>query len=111
MTIRANIEARIEQIQAELDANPNELGEISKKVKEGAINAIMGGAADWVSYMSLFANTPAELARLIPSDGTEDDPNMREARAYLVANAICAPGTATGLIDNVFDRLDNPPVA
>jgi hypothetical protein len=110
MTIRANIQARIVQMQAEVEANPNEIGEVSKKVKEGAINAIMGGAADWVSYMSLFANTPAELARLVPSDGTQDDPNMREARAYLVANAICAPGTTTGLLDNVFDRLDTPPV-
>ena len=110
MTIRANIEARIVQMQAELDANPVIGGEISKKVKDGAINAVLGGATELISYMSLFANTPAELARLVPTDGTENNADMREARAYLVSNAICAPGTATTLIDNVFDRLDNPPV-
>ena len=110
MTIRANIEARIVEMQKEVDQLGKEGGEMSQKVKQGAINAILGGAKDYIAYMSLFANTPAELARLIPSDGTQDDPTMRQARAYLVANAVCAPGTATGLTANVFDLLDNPPV-
>jgi hypothetical protein len=110
MTIRANIEERIRQMVQEIAGEGPGGGEISQQVKQRAIAAIMGGAADWVAYMNLFAKTPAELARLIPSDGTQDDPEKREARAYLVANAICTPGTATGLADNVFDRLDTPPV-
>jgi hypothetical protein len=110
MTIRANIEAKIVEMQQEVEAHGSAGGDVSRQVKEGAINAIMGGAADWVAYMKLFANNPDQLARLIPSDGTEDDLDKREARAYLVSNAICAPGTATNLIDNVFDRLDTPPI-
>jgi hypothetical protein len=111
MTIRANIEARIIEMQKEVDEHGSAGADVSKKIKQRAIDAIMGGAPDYIAYMSLFAKTPDELARLIPTDGTEDDPDQREARAYLVANAICAPGTATGLVDNVFDRLDPPAVA
>lgn len=108
MTIRKNIEEKIVEMQQEIEefAPQGKLGPTSKKVKEGSIAAILGGAADWISYMSLFAKTPEELAKLIPTDGTQDDPDKREARAYLVANAVCTPGTATGLLDNVFDRLD-----
>ena len=97
MTIRANIEERIVQMQKEVEELGPTGGEISQRVKQGAISAILGGAADWVAYMNIFAKTPEELARLIPIDGTEDDPEKREARAYLVANAVCTPGTATGL--------------
>jgi hypothetical protein len=111
MTIRANIEARKAQMLKEVQDSGTNGGEFSKLIKERAINAIMGGAADWVAYMSLFAQTPDELARLIPTDGTDADADKREARAYLVANAICAPGTATGLVENVFNRLDPPAVA
>lgn len=106
MTIRANIEEKIVVMQEEIAANPPNGGEVSQRIKQGAISAILGGAADWIAYMNNFAKTPEELAKLIPTDGTEDHPEKREARAYLVANAVCAPGTATGLIDNVFDRLD-----
>lgn len=108
MTIRQNIEERIVQMQEEIEhfAPLGELGPISRQVKEGSIAAILGGASDWIAYMSLFAKSPEELAKLIPTDGTQNDPDKREARAYLVANAVCTPGTATGLIDNVFDRLD-----
>lgn len=106
MTIRANIEEKIVEIQKEIEIHGPQGGPLSKKIKEGSISAIMGGASDWVGYMSNFAKTPEELARLIPTDGTENDPKKREARAYLVANAVCTPGTATGLIDNVFDTLD-----
>jgi hypothetical protein len=109
MTIRAKIEQKMADIEAELVTHPAGDGPIAKAVREGAINAIHGGASDWVQYMQLFGPTTNELARMIPTDGT-NDPDKREARAYLVSNGVCAPGTATGLINNVLDRLDTPPV-
>lgn len=109
MTIRANIEEKILEMQKEVQKHGPKGGELSQKVKEGAISAILGGKEERVAYMKIFAKTPAQLARLIPSDGTENDPEKRIARAYLVANAVCAPGTTTGLTNNVFDILDTPP--
>lgn len=110
MTIRANIEKRMEEMQKEVEKLGTQGGEVSKNVKEAAIAAILGGAAEWVTYMNLFATTPAELARLIPGVEPDDNSDRLEARAYLVANAVCAPATATGLLESVFDRLDTPPV-
>ena len=106
MTIEANVLEVMDKVEKEIADFGPQGGELSKMVKERSVNAIMGGAADWVAYMEIYAKNPGELARLIPSDGTHNDPAKREARAYLVANAICAPGTTTGLIENVFDRLD-----
>ena len=106
MTIRDNIREKRTAVVAE---QPNG-GPVSAKLKEKAIAAILGGAAEWVNYMRLFAKTPGELARLIPSDGTQDDAEKREARAYLVANAVCAPGTTGDLERTVNDRFDHPPV-
>ena len=106
MTIRANIEERMVQMQQEIEQFGPQGGEISRYVKEAAINAIMGGPQEWEVYMEIFAKNPDELARLIPHREQALDPDKREALAYLVSNAVCAPGTATGLIENVFDRLD-----
>lgn len=109
MSIQDNVREKMAEIKNETVVNPAG-GKASKELKEKSIAAIMGGAAEWVTYMNLYAKNPVELARLIPSDGTENDPEMREARAYLVANAICAPGTTGTLIETVFDRLDKSPV-
>ena len=106
MTIRANIEAKILEIEAELITHPQGDGPKAKAVRDGAIAAILGGSEDWVAYMDIFAETPEELARLVPSDGTHADPSKREARAYLVANGVCAPGTTRGMLNKVEDRLD-----
>jgi hypothetical protein len=107
MTIKANIEEKILQLQKEKDETPpGQIGPLNKEVKELAIAAVLGEKEDFIAYMKLYAKTPDDLARLIPTDGTENDPVKREARAYLVSNAICAPATATGLIENVFGFLD-----
>jgi len=110
MTIKANIEEKIEELQVEKEGlaekDPPEIGPKARQLKELAISAVLGDRDAFIAYMKIFAKTDQELARLIPLDGSEDDPDKREARAYLVSNAVCAPATATGLIDNVFDRLD-----
>ena len=115
MTIKANIEEKIAQLQKEKAQIPpgaaDQIGPRAKELKDLAIAAILGDKGAFIAYMKLFAKSPDELARLTATDGTEKDPIKREARAYLVSNAVCAPGTTTGLNDNVFDLLDVPPAA
>lgn len=111
MTIKANIEEKIKELKLEREAMQqlqpaNQVGPKNKQLKDLAIAAILGEKEDFIAYMKLFAKTPDELARLIPTDGTDNDEKKREARAYLVSNAICAPGTTTQLLENVFGRLD-----
>ena len=116
MTIKANIAEKIEELKQEREEMqqldpPDQIGEKNKKLKDMAIAAILGEKEDYIAYMKLFAKTPEELARLIPTDGTDNEERKREARAYLVSNAICAPGTTTLLLENVFGKLDEPPAA
>jgi hypothetical protein len=105
MTIRANILALKQEI---IDQGPN--SPTADRLKGKAIAAILGGTNEWVAYMKEFAKTPAELARLIPTDGSEADMAKNNARAYLIANAPCGVITVTGLDQNVTDILDIPQV-
>ena len=100
-----------DKIQAMAEAVVDE-GAPSKTAQELhglATKAILGGATDWVNYMSLFADpaNPLELARLIPTDGTTDD-KRQTARAYLVANGMCTDATTPNLQMRVNKDLDLP---
>jgi hypothetical protein len=76
------------------------------EVRDKSFAAIRGSAAEWVTYMRLFATTPEQLARLIPTDGTEANPAMNDARAYMVAGGPCTPDTFDKLEDVVSIVLD-----
>jgi hypothetical protein len=52
------------------------------------------------------ADRPEQLARLIPTDGTEGDQAMNEARAYLIAAAPCTPDTVNNFEKGVTGILD-----
>ena len=105
MAISDNIKAKATQVKAEVAADG--VSPTAQDLHQKAMRAIVGGIDDWVTYMELFATNPAELARLIPTDGTTDD-DHQEARAYLVRNGMCTE-TSTGMIlDNVEDKLDTP---
>jgi hypothetical protein len=81
---------------------------IATEVADKSKQAILHGRPSeaWTSYMSLFSTSDEELARLIPTDGTDSDPVMEKARAYLVANGICSMGTGTNLPNNVGNKFD-----
>jgi hypothetical protein len=107
MSISTNIQEKIDAIHQERVTIPDgQPHPIADEVRTKATNAILGGATNWVKYMQLFAKTPEELARLIPTDGTEEDPEKKEARAYLVANGMCAPGTGDKLLNVVSSKLN-----
>jgi hypothetical protein len=107
MTIDDNIKEvrdKIRKERIEKQNNPAATTPFSDEVQSKATRAILGGPADYVTYMKLFAKTDAELARLIPTDGTTDEPRQR-ARAYLVRNGMCGHGTGELLLDNVAGQL------
>jgi hypothetical protein len=102
MSIRNNIEKM--QKKAEKDAK------FATEIKNQAIAAIYSGIADkdgaWSKYMSNFVDTPEQLARLTKTDEDKTIPYLKEARAYLVGNAVCFPGTTTGTLQGVNNLLD-----
>jgi hypothetical protein len=112
MTISKNILAKMDQVQQEIDAgvSPDDPNSKTRELHNKAVAAILNGndSDEWVEYMKLFAGDPtneAELARLIPTDGTTDA-NRQDARAYLVAGGTCLMATTTKLLDPVTTRLD-----
>ena len=113
MTIQANVQRKIDEIEGEIEAraiNPDASITKTQELHDKAMAAMFNGnqSQQWIDYMTLFAGTPTnktELARLIPTDGTHTNPDMQEARAYLVANGLCLMGTTTALHENVTNRL------
>jgi len=105
MAISDNVRKKADEIHEEHLKFPEGPTPIADRVQELAIKAITGGVSDWVEYMKLFKTTDAELARLIPTGETSDDPRVK-ARAYLVANGTCGMGTTQHLADNVTITLD-----
>lgn len=101
MSIQGNVLA----VKARVLANEQPFAE---QLKLKALKAIYGNAADWVAYMSFFAaaDKPEQLARLIPTDGTDEDKAMNEARAYLIAAAPCTPDTVAHFEKGVTAILD-----
>lgn len=71
--------------------------EIAKK----SVAAILGGPAEWIDYMNLFAGgDPANLAKLMPElnpTSDSDIANKNRARAYLVANGVCGGESPAGV--------------
>lgn len=108
MSIKSNIQAKVDQITLELEANPGQpTSQTAAELQAAAMKAMCGGVDGWVAYMKLFAdeNNPAELARLIPTDGSHE-PEHQIARAYLVRNGMCTDTTTTDLLDNVTNVLN-----
>lgn len=109
MAISNNIDAKVAAIILERDAqaeNPQAPTPVSNELSTKAIAAILGGTQDWIAFVSLFATNDTELAKLIPTDGSQGDSVKREARAYLVANSMCTMGTGQHLKNNVTAKLD-----
>lgn len=103
----ANILKRLQKTDAAMD-NPAHRVQLGFKLKEASIKAMMGGIGsdDWKAYMSLFADNVDQLNRLtVPQDG--EDAWLPEARAYMVANAICGADSTTRTSLRVDDDIDD----
>jgi hypothetical protein len=114
MPISTNIQEIADRIRDEVNASEDGTSQTAAGLHVKAVAAIFSGGQvvdgqappAWKDYMNTFAKSPEELARLIPTDGTDNDPVKRDARAYLVANGTCGTGTTMTLQDNVTTKLD-----
>jgi hypothetical protein len=112
MAISDNVREITDRIDHEVNNNPpgpdGIRSDTARKVHGLAMNAILGGMEDRVKYMMLYAKTIDELARLIPTDGSNSD-EQRAARAYLVANGMCTDDTTPHTQMGVGKVLDQQP--
>ena len=73
--------------------------------KKLAIDAVTGGlgSAAWEKYMKQFVsnNDADQLSRLLATDGTVNDQDLIDCRAYLVSNGVCGEGTRQRFDENV----------
>jgi hypothetical protein len=127
MSIKGSIQLVITQILLEKQTTGGK-SETSDKVHDRSVAAIIAGqrtpAGDitpqWREYMNFLLTAtgttadPDELARLLPTDGTNTgspkDIARQGERAYLVANGMCGSTTTDTLLDgNVTNALDPVP--
>lgn len=99
-----SIEQNIRNVQREIQENPGR-GNDLKKLAVEAIYAGFGSQA-WADYMRQFAASPQELTRLTTKNTDGTSKYVGPARAYLVGNAVCLPGTNTNLLQGVENYLD-----
>jgi hypothetical protein len=101
MTILENIKKKIAEQEAD------STGRVTDKLQEESLAAILAGLGSeaWTTYMKNFADAdrPDQLARLTAQDSARNDPYMRKAIAYLVANASCGMATITKLAQQLED--------
>lgn len=83
-------------------------GKLGTRIGLLAVEAITGGVKSeaWRDYMSLFADNPEQLERLISDPPPSDESYLLQLRAYIVSNAICAADTGTFVADRVDDRIN-----
>ncbi len=118
MAIRDNVQKVIDTIKIERNTmgGKSPTADALQTDALAAIAAGQGKAAsgditpEWRTYMTNFAGkpttNPAQLARLLPTDGTADTDRQKE-RAYLVANGMCGATTTDDLTNGgVTDFLD-----
>lgn len=107
MKISEKIQAKADEIALEQQQHPSGPTPIADGVQKLAMKAIFGGgtSGDWRTYMAQFADTEADLAKLIPTNDPPEDPKQ-QARAYLARNGMCGMGSTRNLLDNVTTTLD-----
>ena len=118
MSLKTNIQDVIDRVQDESNTPPGGVSRTADDLQRDALAAIAAGQGNiangqitpaWRTYMLHFAGNPtnaAQLARLLPTDGTNDTERQKE-RAYLVTNGLCGVLTTDDLMfGNVTDHLD-----
>jgi hypothetical protein len=108
MSIQDNIVEIIQRVLAD------QTGQLGEDLRRMAIDAIYGGpkSDQWRDYMKNFVNPPDDPIQLARLTGVDDkacaeSPYIREARAYLIANATCGTPTfktTTRGVDDVLDK-------
>lgn len=97
MAISDNVRRVQKQIEAErMASDDGATSQISLDLRDKAIKAMFGGAAEWDDYMKVFATdannviSQSDLAKLRPEEPIDNDNfDRNKARAYLLGNGTC----------------------
>lgn len=103
---------KVERVKCGLVIDTYKGGTKGAKLKAAATEAALKGmgSAEWKNYMTIFADSKEQLARLTGDDSHA--PYVRQMSAYLVANGTCGGETphnlAQGIDESIDDDLDVP---
>jgi hypothetical protein len=99
-----SIEQNIRDIQKAIQDDPKK----GNALKADAVKAIYAGfgSKDWIDFMRQFAKTPEELKRLTTRDSDGCSKYIAPARAYLLGNSTCLPGSRQNLLQGIEGFLD-----
>src|ERR1044072_6801507 len=96
----ARIVDNLRRVQDTMENNDTVAPVLGPLLKNAAIAGIRGGvkSAEWKTYMSMFADSQAQLDLLTTETPPADKDWLPEIQAYTLSNSICAPhtNTATG---------------
>jgi hypothetical protein len=119
MPIRENILKVKHAMLAEIDVDDHPFCDL---VEQNALRAVSKGqgSPEWKKYMTMFVDNEAalndpqsissrQLARLIGTDNTANNPVYDEKRAYLAADGTCTTETTTNFGRNASVVLDQEP--
>lgn len=106
----ASIKQNIKKVETAM-ADPAKKPSLGLVLKNAAVDAIMKGIGsdEWITYMSMFADNQEQLDRLTVVKNT-DKPWLKEARAYIVSNSVCAPSTNTQTGNGIFNTVIEPEI-
>jgi hypothetical protein len=91
----ATISDRLDKVENTMTVPAKKLA-LGNLLKNHAIKAMMKGIGsdEWKQYMSMFADNQEQLDRLTIAEENEGQ-WLRESRAYIVSNSVCATATNT----------------
>lgn len=98
MSIQQKIKDVQDLIDKEREDDPEGQSPTADELQKKAAAAILGGPAEIETYMRIFTDDPAELARLMP-DVTATSPahiGRNLASAYLMGNGNCGAASGKG---------------
>jgi hypothetical protein len=106
----ASIKENITKVEKAM-ADPAKKAGLGLVLKNAAVEAIMKGIGsnEWITYMAMFADNQEQLDRLTVVT-PNDKPWLKEARAYIVSNSVCAPSTNTQTGNGIFNSIIEPEI-
>jgi hypothetical protein len=84
-------------------------GTLGEDLQAASFKAILGGigSEDWANYMSLFADSEEQLARLRGADAlSASEPWVKVQCAYLAGGGVCGGMTPSRLLEFVTSAID-----
>jgi len=100
----ASIKENITKVEKAMK-DPTKKAGLGLLLKNSAVEAIMKGVGskEWITYMAMFADNQEQLDRLTVPAAADGKQWLKQARAYIVSNSVCAPSTNTATGNGIFN--------